>query len=114
MADGIVTLTSSTFDETVKSSDKPVVVDFWAEWCGPCKMIAPILSEIATEHAGDVTIAKLNVDEFGDIAQRYNVMSIPTLLVFNNGDVQPAKRLVGAKGKGQLLQELEEFLPSSH
>lgn len=113
MADGIVTLTSSTFDETVKASDKPVVVDFWAEWCGPCKMIAPILSEIAADHGEDVTIAKLNVDEHGDIAQRYNVMSIPTLLVFKNGDVQPAKRLVGAKGKGQLLQELEEFLPSS-
>jgi thioredoxin 1 len=113
MADGIVTLTSSTFDETVKSSDKPVVVDFWAEWCGPCKMIATILSEIAADHGEDVTIAKLNVDEHGDIAQRYNVMSIPTLLVFKDGDVQPAKRLVGAKGKGQLLQELEEFLPSS-
>jgi thioredoxin 1 len=113
MADGIVTLTSSTFDETVKASDKPVVVDFWAEWCGPCKMIAPILSEIAADHGDDVTIAKLNVDEHGDIAQRYNVMSIPTLLVFKDGDVQPAKRLVGAKGKGQLLQELEEFLPSS-
>jgi thioredoxin 1 len=113
MADGIVTLTSSTFDETVKASDKPVVVDFWAEWCGPCKMIAPILSEIAADHGEDVTIAKLNVDEHGDIAQRYNVMSIPTLLVFSGGDVQPAKRLVGAKGKGQLLQELEEFLPSS-
>ena len=113
MADGIVTLTSSTFDETVKSSDKPVVVDFWAEWCGPCKMIAPILSEIAADHGEDVTIAKLNVDEHGDIAQRYNVMSIPTLLVFKDGDVQPAKRLVGAKGKGQLLQELEEFLPPS-
>jgi len=112
MADGIVTLTSNSFDETVRSSEKPVVVDFWAEWCGPCKMIAPILSEIAAEHGDDVTIAKLNVDEHGDIAQRYNVMSIPTLLVFN-GDTQPAKRLVGAKGKGQLLQELEEFLPSS-
>jgi thioredoxin 1 len=113
MADGVVTLTSSTFDETVKSSDKPVVVDFWAEWCGPCKMIAPILSEIATEHGENITIAKLNVDDHGDVAQRYNVMSIPTLLVFKDGDVTPAKRLVGAAGKGQLLQELEEFLPSS-
>ncbi|MFN6121733.1 MAG: thioredoxin [Actinomycetes bacterium] len=112
MADGIVTLTTSTFDETVASSDTPVVVDFWAEWCGPCKMIAPILGEIATEHAGQLTIAKLNVDENPDLAMRFNVMSIPTLLVFDKGQV--AKRLVGAKGKGALLQELQEFLPPSH
>ncbi|MFM8848144.1 MAG: thioredoxin [Actinomycetota bacterium] len=107
MAAGIVTLTSGTFDETVNSSSTPVVVDFWAEWCGPCKMIAPILGEIATEKAGQVTIAKLNVDEHGDIAQRYGIMSIPTLLVFNNGEI--VKRLIGAKGKGQLLADLEEF-----
>ncbi|MEY4605296.1 MAG: thioredoxin [Actinomycetota bacterium] len=111
MADGIVTLTTSTFDETVAASDKPIVVDFWAEWCGPCKMIAPILGEIATEQPG-VTIAKLNVDENPDLAMRYSVMSIPTLLVFNGGEVR--KRIVGAKGKGQLLQELSEFLPPSH
>jgi len=112
MAEGIITLTTSTFDETIASADTPVVVDFWAEWCGPCKMIAPILSEIATEQSGKVTIAKLNVDENPDLAMRFNVMSIPTLLVFRNGEV--AKRLVGAKGKGQLLQELDEFLPTSH
>ena len=111
MAEGIVTLTTATFDEIINSSDTPVVVDFWAEWCGPCKMIAPILSEIALEQAGKVTIAKLNVDENPDLAMRFNVMSIPTLLVFNKGEV--AKRLVGAKGKGQLLQELDEFLPTS-
>jgi thioredoxin 1 len=111
MAEGIVTLTTSTFDETINSSATPVVVDFWAEWCGPCKMIAPILSEIATEQAGKVTIAKLNVDENPDLAMRFNVMSIPTLLVFHNGEL--AKRLVGAKGKGQLLQELDEFLVTS-
>ena len=112
MAEGIITLTTSTFDEIIASADTPVVVDFWAEWCGPCKMIAPILSEIATEQTGKVTIAKLNVDENPDLAMRFNVMSIPTLLVFRNGEV--AKRLVGAKGKGQLLQELDEFLPTSH
>jgi len=111
MSEGIVTLTTSTFDEIINSSETPVVVDFWAEWCGPCKMIAPILSEIATEQSGKVTIAKLNVDENPDLAMRFNVMSIPTLLVFNKGEV--AKRLVGAKGKGQLLQELDEFLPTS-
>ena len=108
MADGIVTLTSGTFDETINSSSTPVVVDFWAEWCGPCKMIAPILGEIATEKAGQVTIAKLNVDDHGDIAQRFGVMSIPTLLIFKDGNL--VKTMVGAKGKGQLLSELEEFL----
>ena len=112
MADGIITLTSSSFDETVKSSSTPILVDFWAEWCGPCKAIAPVLVELSTELAGKVTIAKLDVDAHGDIAQRFSVMSIPTLLIFNNGEVQ--KRLVGAKGKGQLLQELAEFLPTSH
>ena len=111
MADGIVTLTTSTFDETIASADKPVIVDFWAEWCGPCKMIAPILTEIAAEQASSLTVAKLNVDENPDLAMRYNVMSIPTLLVFNNGEI--AKRIVGAKGKGQLLQELDEFLLSN-
>jgi thioredoxin 1 len=111
MADGIVTLTSSTFDETVNASDKPILVDFWAEWCGPCKMIAPILTEIAAEQKDNLVIAKLNVDDHGDIAQRFGVMSIPTLLVFDKGEMK--KRMVGAKGKGALLQELSEFLTSS-
>ena len=112
MADAIVTLNSSNFDETVKSSDTPILVDFWAEWCGPCKQIAPVLADIATEQSGKLTIAKLNVDEHGDIAQRFNVMSIPTLLIFDKGEMK--KRIVGAKGKSQLLQELAEFLPASH
>jgi thioredoxin 1 len=111
MADGIVTLTSSTFDETVLGSSEPIVVDFWAEWCGPCKMIAPILGEIAVEQAGKVRVAKLNVDDHPDLAMRFNVMTIPTLIVFDGGEVR--KRLVGAKGKGQLLQELGEFLGTS-
>ena len=108
---GIVNLSTSTFDETVAGSDKPVIVDFWAEWCGPCKTIAPILGELSTELADQITIAKVNVDDNPDLAMRYNVMSIPTLLVFSGGEV--SKRLVGAKGKSQLLQELDEFLVSS-
>jgi thioredoxin 1 len=109
MVEGIATLTDATFDETIGAADEAVVVDFWAEWCGPCKMIAPILEEIASEHAGKLSIAKLNVDENPDVARRYDVMSIPTLIVFKDG--APQKRLVGAKGKGQLVAELGEFLP---
>jgi thioredoxin 1 len=108
MVEGISTLTDATFDETIGASTEPVVVDFWAEWCGPCKMIAPILDEIARENAGKVTVAKLNVDENPDVARRFDVMSIPTLIVFKDGTAQ--KRLIGAKGKGQLLAELEEFI----
>ena len=111
MAEGISTLTDSTFDEEIAGSTADVViVDFWAEWCGPCKMIAPILEEIAAEQQGKVTVAKLNVDEHPDLARRYDVMSIPTLLVFSDGELR--KRLIGAKGKGQLLEELNEFLPT--
>jgi thioredoxin 1 len=108
MAQAISTLTDSTFDEEVKTAEAPVIVDFWAEWCGPCKMIAPILEEIASEQEGRLRVAKLNVDDNPDIARRFDVMSIPTLIVFKDGE--PAKRLIGAKGKGQLLQELAEFL----
>ena len=108
MADNITTLTDTNFNEEVKGSDEPVLVDFWAEWCGPCKMIAPVLEEIAGEQAGKLRVAKLNVDDNPSAARRYDVMSIPTLIVFKDGE--PVRRLIGAKGKGQLLQELAEFL----
>ena len=108
MSAATVTLSDATFDEEIQGAAEVVVVDFWAEWCGPCKMIAPVLDEIATEQAGKVRIAKMNVDDNPESARRFDVMSIPTLIVFQDG--QPKKRLVGAKGKGQLLQELAEFL----
>lgn len=111
MAEGIVTLSSSTFDEVIGSSSTPVLVDFWAEWCGPCKKIAPILEEIAQEKTGQITIAKLNVDDHPDIAGRYNVMSIPTMLLFQDGEIKT--KIVGAHPKGRMLEELSAFLPAS-
>ena len=108
MAGAITNLTDSTFDEEIGSASGPVLVDFWAEWCGPCKMIAPILEEIADEKAGSLSVAKVNVDDSPGLAQRFGVMSIPTLILFDSGE--PAKRLVGAKGKPQLLEELADFI----
>jgi thioredoxin 1 len=108
MSEKIVTLSDATFDEHVKSSDVPVLVDFWAEWCGPCKMISPVLEEIAEEQAGKIQIVKLNIDDNLEVTRRFDVMSIPTLILFKNGE--PEVRLIGAKPKGQLLQEIAEYL----
>jgi thioredoxin 1 len=108
MTPSVTTLSDTTFDEEIGAADEPVLVDFWAEWCGPCKMVAPILDEIAEEHEGKIRIAKLNVDDNPEIARRFSVMSIPTLIVFRDG--QEAARIIGAKGKGQLVQELNAFL----
>jgi len=108
MSERIVTLSDATFDEHVKSSDVPVLVDFWAEWCGPCKMISPVLEEIAEEQAGKLQIGKLNIDDNLEVTRRFDVMSIPTLILFKNGE--PEVRLIGAKPKGQLLQEIAAYL----
>ncbi|MGH9065031.1 MAG: thioredoxin [Acidimicrobiales bacterium] len=101
-------LSDASFDEEVKSSEQPVLVDFWAEWCGPCKMIAPILEEIAVEREGSLRVAKLNIDENLETARRYDVMSIPTLILFKEGELK--HRIIGAKGKSQLLHEIQAFL----
>jgi thioredoxin len=108
MTTTITELTEETFDEEVGASEVPLVVDFWAEWCGPCRMVAPVLEQIAAENAGRLRVAKLDVDDAPGIARRFQIMSIPTLMVFQDG--VPKKRLVGAKGKSQLLSELAEFL----
>jgi len=101
-------ITDSTFDEEIRASETPILVDFWAEWCGPCKMVAPILDEIATEKSGSIRVMKLNVDDNVKTAQRFEVMSIPTLILFKDGE--PALRIVGAKSKTALLADLEPLL----
>ena len=102
------TVTDATFTEDVLQSDKPVLVDYWAVWCGPCRMIAPILEEIDKTHGDKLQIAKLNVDENPRTASEYGIVSIPTLNVFQGGRV--VKQIVGAKPKAALLKDLAEFL----
>ena len=104
MSENVSQLTDATFDEVIKSSTEPVLVDFWAEWCGPCKMIAPILDEIADEQSGRVKVTKLNVDENPESSMKYRVQSIPTMLLFENGEV--TKTIVGAKSKAALMEDL--------
>jgi thioredoxin 1 len=100
MSDNITHVTDSTFDADVLKSGTPVLVDFWAEWCGPCKMIAPVLEEVAVSHAGRVKIAKVDVDDNREIAAKYGIRGIPTLMIFKNGELAAQK--VGALSKAQL------------
>jgi len=101
-------VTDASFELDVLKSEKPVIVDYWAEWCGPCRQVAPVLEEIASEHADKIDVVKLNVDENPVTSQRYGIMNIPTLSVFSGGEV--VKEIVGAKPKSALLRELAEFI----
>ena len=105
---GTKSTTGASFDADVLKNDKPVIVDYWAEWCAPCRMVAPVLEEIAQEHGDKLDIVKVNIDENPEIAQRYGIMQIPTLGVFSGGEV--VKQIIGAKPKAALLNDLSEFI----
>jgi thioredoxin 1 len=109
-AGGTVEVSDASVSTDVLSSNKPVLVDFWATWCGPCKMVAPVLEEIAVERAGQLTVAKLDVDTNPETARDFQVVSIPTMILFKDG--QAVKRIVGAKGKAALLRELSDVVPN--
>ncbi len=101
-------LTQSNWEEEVLNSDIPVLVDFWAPWCGPCRMVAPVVSEIAEEYKGKLKVGKLNTDEEPEIAVRYGIMSIPTLMIFKNGEV--VDQIIGAVPKEYLVEKLQQVL----
>jgi len=104
----LLTITEQNFDSEVVNSSLPVLIDFWAEWCGPCKMIGPMVKDVAEEYSGKLKVGKVNVDEFGTIAQKYRILSIPTLLFFKNGEV--VSQMVGAAPKKELLRHIDKVL----
>ena len=106
-SENVINLSDSTFAETI-AGEGPVLVDFWAEWCGPCKAIAPVLDEIADEKSGEITIAKLNVDEAPNISRQYEVMSIPTMIIFKDGE--PVGKMIGAKAKDAIVSEIDQHI----
>jgi thioredoxin len=108
MGQNTKTVTDATFTDEVLQADGPVLVDFWAEWCGPCKMVSPVLEEIAGEYPDKITVAKVNIDENPSIARDYQIMSIPTMSVFRKGQI--VKSIVGARPKAVILRELADFI----
>jgi thioredoxin 1 len=108
MGQNTKTVTDATFTDEVLQADGPVLVDFWAEWCGPCKMVSPVLDEIAGEYPDKITVAKVNIDENPSIARDYQIMSIPTMSVFEKGQI--VKSIVGARPKAAILKELSDFI----
>jgi thioredoxin 1 len=105
MSSAVAELTEATFDEVIVSSAEPVVVEFWAEWCPPCRTMAPILESMATDYDGSLRLVKINADEQPDLARRFEVVSVPTLLVFADGELR--HRMIGARSRVQLLDEIE-------
>lgn len=108
MAEGVLDVTTATWDSEVIGSNVPVVVDFWAVWCGPCRMIAPTIEELAKEYAGKIKVCKLNTDENPEIASKYKIMGIPTIMFFNQG--QKVDQIVGAVPKPQLKSKMDSML----
>lgn len=108
MSNNIINLTNETFDKIILKSDKPVVVDFWATWCGPCRIVGPVMEELANKYDGRVQIAKVNVDEQGELAAKFKIMSIPTILAFKNGEL--AEKTVGARSKDEFSEMIDKLL----
>ncbi|HHU68981.1 MAG TPA: thioredoxin [Thermoanaerobacterales bacterium] len=108
MSDKVIILTDSNFEEEVLNSNIPVLVDFWAAWCGPCRMVAPTIDSIAEDYNNKIKVGKLNVDEYGNIAAKYNIMSIPTVYVFKNGE--PVEKLIGVKSKNEYDEIIKKHI----
>jgi thioredoxin 1 len=106
MSSAVAELTDKTFDEVIVNSPEPVVVEFWAQWCPPCRTMAPVLESLATDYDGRLRLVKINADEQPDLARRFEVVSVPTLLVFTDGELR--LRMIGARSRAQLLDEIEQ------